>query len=862
MKNFTFFAILLTFFSINTLFSATGDTIEVRTIEFQEPRQGWYDFPEEGTSIERIMMNYKLRCPPGKPCGEWDYIVNLFIRNYYAPNYQFNGRSPDTTFYLTSHGWDYIPIYDGENVIGLDSVETEPIWLYTFDINSENPTEPTDSIEVWQRYYKDYVIEDGQIVDSTLSDYDEFIALEKKRVYFNDDVTIFDQIEIFRYITPYGNGLDLGPGFNWQIEMTDFRPYLTGKVYFYAPSSPGWQKPMDQNHYEDLELTFDFVEGTPERDILSLEHLWTKTILYNKDYENSFPPFEHTFDENVKNARFKLIQTGHGFGDDEENCSEFCQKDAFLFVNEQEIWKKNVWRECGDNPVFPQGGTWLADRTNWCPGAEVVPYDIELSDYIESGGSVTLNYDMEYYEPVKIQNDPSDFPGRYMTTAYIVSYGDLNFQYDVEITDVISPNNKQMFRRFNPTCSNPTIVIRNRGSETITNLDVIYSINGGDEYTFAWNGNLDFSEQDTVMLEGIAWENREEGNYFNVRLENPNGMTDEYPTNNDAFTEFDQVPVFFKETVLEFRTVNYDAYNASSPYRYFVFNADGDIIESRSSTQNSKLYADTLKLEKGCYTFLFMNIYGYGLSYWPLNRLNNGYLKFEKQNVELKRYNPDFGNTIYQQFIVDDHPEITTKESADTLFIGEVDKGEKVSNTFTLVAANDKPVIVKNIEIKLGFIKGFTIKSITPEIGDSFELTRENGIDIEVEYEGKLNGNQSIDLEITSENTFLPITRIPLKAITFDPSSVEQINEYYVDIYPVYGRNNDININYYSDINEYANISINDILGNQVEVLYDGFLQSGENQINFDQNKYQSGVYFITLRTKDKIVRNKLILTK
>jgi hypothetical protein len=94
MRNITS---LLAYFIIGLCISvelnaADGDTIHVRTIEFQDRREGWYNFPDHRESFQRIMLHFTLRCPPGKQCGEWDYISNIFVNRFFAPSYQVDGK--------------------------------------------------------------------------------------------------------------------------------------------------------------------------------------------------------------------------------------------------------------------------------------------------------------------------------------------------------------------------------------------------------------------------------------------------------------------------------------------------------------------------------------------------------------------------------------------------------------------------------------------------------------------------------------------------------------------------------------------------------------------------------------------------
>ena len=55
------------------------------------------------------------------------------------------------------------------------------------------------------------------------------------------------------------------------------------------------------------------------------------------------------------------------------NCAEFCRA-LLLAINRQHLARGNtfLWRDdCGKNEVYPQTGTWVYNRGNWCPGAVV-----------------------------------------------------------------------------------------------------------------------------------------------------------------------------------------------------------------------------------------------------------------------------------------------------------------------------------------------------------------------------------------------------------------------------------------------------------------------------------------------------------
>ena len=49
----------------------------------------------------------------------------------------------------------------------------------------------------------------------------------------------------------------------------------------------------------------------------------------------------------------------------------------------------------------------------------------------------------------------------YSITAQLVTYGDYNFNTDAELSEIISPNNHEEFKRYNPTSAHPIVEIKN-----------------------------------------------------------------------------------------------------------------------------------------------------------------------------------------------------------------------------------------------------------------------------------------------------------------------------------------------------------------------------------------------------------------
>ena len=68
------------------------------------------------------------------------------------------------------------------------------------------------------------------------------------------------------------------------------------------------------------------------------------------------------------------------------------------------------------------------------------------------------------------------------------------------MTDVKRPSKNVRYKRFNPACNLPIVIIRNEGTTTITSLVITYNMKGGPTRTFNWAGSLDFLQSTEVTL--------------------------------------------------------------------------------------------------------------------------------------------------------------------------------------------------------------------------------------------------------------------------------------------------------------------------------------------------------------------------
>ncbi len=518
-----------------------------------------------------------------------------------------------------------------DSALVVDSVMKTPIQLITYTDSVNNPGIATDTLTVWPTYYNNYVYNaQGVATDSTLVAPDSTINL----VYY-DWYRKFPQVlryEIARFITPYGNNLSLGNGWTWTYDVSDYRTLLADSVHL-----------SESNRSELLDLKFLMIKGIPPRDVVGIRNLWNGSFKYgvsSDPIESHLQALNVSIPANALNTRWKSRVTGHGM-DSPENCAEFCAKTHYYKVNGTQRFSKSIWRDnCDLNPLFPQGGTWAYDRANWCPGAEVTPYDFELSPFATPGTTISLDHDVQSY----VSGGPWN---SYDIEDQLVSYGAPNFTLDAAIEDILSPSTNQMWLRYNPICTNPVIRIKNTGSTTLTSLTITYGLKGATPSVYNWTGNLPFMQTKEITLGNFNWSGS--ATEFNVTISNPNGGTDQYAANNSRTSKFTFPPLMPAQFVIELKTNNYPFEN-----QYQLKDAAGTVIHSRSGLAANKVYKDTLNLPEGCYEFEMTDSGEDGLTWWANSGQGAGTIKFTKVSpaTVLKNFNSDFGGRVYQQFTV------------------------------------------------------------------------------------------------------------------------------------------------------------------------------------------------------------------
>jgi hypothetical protein len=451
--------------------------------------------------------------------------------------------------------------------------------------------------------------------------------------------------EMGRAITPYGgymatnsNGFDNSWTRTFVYDVTDYAQFLKGErgiSVFYEGWSSGFSTTLD----------FAFIEGTPAREVQSVEVLYSGGSGYadGPSFESGYLVPRTVDLSGAQTARIRATPSGHGF-DNNVNCAEFCIRDYWIKLNGTEEFRQTMWRDdCGDNPVFPQGGTWLYDRANWCPGSEAWTYYHEIpSTYFPASSSFEIDMDITDYSWSGAQQ-PS-----YNLDVHLIQYGDFLIQNDVELWDIIQPSTQYAYSRMNPICAEPIVEIRNNGGDLLNSCMITYGLVGGQVCYYNWTGNLAHGETETIVLGNINWSGVDLSNAeFFARVSSPNGMEDEVSWNNEKTSTVESPAYYEKDHIIVwFRS------NAAPSENFWTIEDDlGNIMASGNYSDPSTIYQDTVYLDPGCYVFEFRDSDEDGISWWA-SPDGNGILSLRDEDGVLEAIKGDFGSKVVRQFTI------------------------------------------------------------------------------------------------------------------------------------------------------------------------------------------------------------------
>lgn len=152
---------------------------------------------------------------------------------------------------------------------------------------------------------------------------------------------------------------------------------------------------------------------------------------FDADYNTKYAPLTVAVPADAGRVELYAVITGHGFGAEVANCAEFCDHQHRFTVNGEAYMKSHpeatLNTGCVDQVskgVVPnQYGTWFYGRGGWCPGLDVAPWVVDITDKIVKGGDNTITYEGLYqgmpYVPVA-SGSGQGFGANIVMTSWLV----------------------------------------------------------------------------------------------------------------------------------------------------------------------------------------------------------------------------------------------------------------------------------------------------------------------------------------------------------------------------------------------------------------------------------------------------------
>ncbi len=606
-------------------------------------------FPSADSSFKKVLMTYTLGCPTGG-CSDWDYTTKVFIERKTGktdttitqfPSFKVNNAVVNSIGIKNTITYTH---FFNNTTSATDSVANPALKIYFYS-DSTQPSMITDSLTTYKAgYYNKNYNSNGVVTDSFLVASDTIYQLKYWKVYsFSPNK---EQIEIARYITPYSGDKAAGFFRDFTVDVTDYVSLLNDSVEIgvkYEGYSDGFTVSLD----------FFMIKGTPIRKAYKVEQVYYGGFPYGdpaNSIENYLKAKTIKIDSLANQVAVIILQTGHGFGGNED-CAEFCPKYNYIKINGTQRFNNYVWKNnCGMNPLYPQPGTWLYDRANWCPGEMVRPFYHDITSFVSAGQTAILDMDMTPF--TNVGNNSCS----YNISFNVIYYKDVQGLDDIDLEEIISPSTHWSNNRVNPICSKPKIRVKNNGKNAINNLLISYGLKGVTMQLMAYSGFIPSQGKDEIELDAIDLGTS--SGEFEVTVSYPSAGPIDYDlANNSKTSKFEVAPYFPTQFVIEFKS------NAiGSENNYEIIDAVGNQVHSNGGFGNNKLIKDTVNLLPGCYQFLLTDLSKDGL-YFFANNAGSGYVRFRNMDkVIFKAFPADFGTEIRQQFLVGNGTGITQLE--------------------------------------------------------------------------------------------------------------------------------------------------------------------------------------------------------
>ena len=222
-----------------------------------------------------------------------------------------------------------------------------------------------------------------------------------------------------------------------------------------------------------------------------------------------------------------------------------------------------------------------------------------------------------------------------------------SFSLDAAISEIVSPNDNIC-----ASSIDPIVTLRNYGSNNLTSAVINYQLNGGAIQTYNWTGNLSSGQSEDVFLPN---QSLNAGNYtFTAYSTNPNGSTDQNPTNDQQTSSFNIINNGQNIDV----TILTDCYG--NEITWSIVDDQGNTVSTGGPYTNvtgGQTNSVSVCIAPGCYDFFINDSYGDGMygSQWNSCSVDGDYYINDANGnslVQMTAQNADFGFGTSHNFCV------------------------------------------------------------------------------------------------------------------------------------------------------------------------------------------------------------------
>jgi hypothetical protein len=219
--------------------------------------------------------------------------------------------------------------------------------------------------------------------------------------------------ELARFITTYHREA------RFTADATPMLVHLKngGRRLFRWEYAPEWNKQPTATR-----LNLRFIRAATGVVPTELHPLWTGGG-FNSMYNAERTPKQVAIPADAKRVELFAIITGHGA--EQSQCAEFCDHRHEFTIGGRSFVKAHP--EAGteskcveqiENGMTPnQAGTWWFGRGGWCPGQQVDPFIVDVTEQAVPGTTVEVSY-----RGLFAGGDPPDGSGNIVMTSHLVIY--------------------------------------------------------------------------------------------------------------------------------------------------------------------------------------------------------------------------------------------------------------------------------------------------------------------------------------------------------------------------------------------------------------------------------------------------------